>query len=340
MGINDFYWDNYYFEDIRTLKELIISSNYNKDKVNEELLFNWDLYKSSMNALCKKEYDKLSPTKISDLMEHTIWNAKYWKDILTNKTAPIGNHTWKVVDRIDSSRREEVLLLFKSFFLVVKEMDKNIRLERKKIRDANRLEREAKSKEITKKLIEKKALERKLEKEKLIKIEEKKSIKELLEIEHFRNNKPEIDFLYKEGIDLIKNKNFPNAIFSFTKAIKLDKYTKSNHDFYLKRGVSKFNAGDINGALRDIDKSIELKGNSIDNLLSKGICYMELNNHKQAILNFDYLLKIESENSEALFFRGLSKINCKMKEEGCLDLSKAGELGYFKAYDEIKKNCS
>jgi len=28
------------------------------------------------------------------------------------------------------------------------------------------------------------------------------------------------------------------------------------------------------------------------------------------------------------------------KDSGCLDLSKAGELGYFKAYETIKKYCN
>jgi len=37
---------------------------------------------------------------------------------------------------------------------------------------------------------------------------------------------------------------------------------------------------------------------------------------------------------------GLSKILLGQKDSGCLDLSKAGELGYAEAHETIKKYCN
>jgi hypothetical protein len=40
------------------------------------------------------------------------------------------------------------------------------------------------------------------------------------------------------------------------------------------------------------------------------------------------------------YVRGLSKIILGQKDSGCLDLSKAGELGYDRAYEAIEKYCN
>jgi hypothetical protein len=41
----------------------------------------------------------------------------------------------------------------------------------------------------------------------------------------------------------------------------------------------------------------------------------------------------------ACFKRGLLKLMSGQKESGCIDLSKAGELGMVIVYEEIKKYC-
>jgi hypothetical protein len=46
------------------------------------------------------------------------------------------------------------------------------------------------------------------------------------------------------------------------------------------------------------------------------------------------------ENSLAYFNRGISYVLTNKLDLGCLDLSKAGELGLEEAYTEIKKSCN
>jgi len=74
---------------------------------------------------------------------------------------------------------------------------------------------------------------------------------------------------------------------------------------YLDKGVDKYNKGDYSGAIQDFNKAIELDPN----------------------------------DAEAYGGRGLAKILLGQKDSGCLDLSKAGELGYSQAYDAIKQVC-
>lgn len=59
----------------------------------------------------------------------------------------------------------------------------------------------------------------------------------------------------------------------------------------------------------------------------------------EAIENYDKALKIHPEMADAYFNRGLVLIMVKDKEKGCIDLSRAGELGIKDAYSLIGKYC-
>ena len=58
-----------------------------------------------------------------------------------------------------------------------------------------------------------------------------------------------------------------------------------------------------------------------------------------AITNYNKALELYSNIPEAYYNRGLVLIYLKDKEKGCIDLSKAGELGVSDAYSVIKKYC-
>jgi hypothetical protein len=56
-------------------------------------------------------------------------------------------------------------------------------------------------------------------------------------------------------------------------------------------------------------------------------------------MDFNKAIQFEPKWAEAYYFLGLSKISAGQKESGCLDLSKAGELGDEQAYEMIQKYC-
>ena len=82
-------------------------------------------------------------------------------------------------------------------------------------------------------------------------------------------------------------------------------YAKTAKDYY-NSGVQKGESGDWSGAIEDFNKSIELAPN----------------------------------NADVYSNRGFAKIALGQKDSGCLDLSKAGELGYAEAHETIKKYCN
>jgi len=56
--------------------------------------------------------------------------------------------------------------------------------------------------------------------------------------------------------------------------------------------------------------------------------------------DYNKAIELNPNYAAAYLNRGLIKIGLEQKNSGCLDLSKAGELGYAKAYESIKYYCN
>lgn len=127
------------------------------------------------------------------------------------------------------------------------------------------------------------------------------------------------------------------AIEDFNKVI----YLSANfHEAYLFRGFSKFILKDYRGAILDFNKTIY----QLDNILAEPRKYPS-NISSEMMLTLQKLKndsdKILKERlAEAYCYRGLSKLIIEEINAGCLDLSKAGEIGDDKAHDLIKKYCN
>ena len=74
-------------------------------------------------------------------------------------------------------------------------------------------------------------------------------------------------------------------------------------------------------------------------LNQRGIAKAILKNNRGAIDDYTKAIEIYPEFADAYYDRGNAKLRIGQKDSGCLDLSKAGELGHEKAYDAIKAWC-
>ena len=127
------------------------------------------------------------------------------------------------------------------------------------------------------------------------------------------------------------------AIADFTKAIELDPSSSA----YYKRGTIKGYLGDHRGAIADFTNAIKLHpNNNVWIYEARGRAKNALDDHIGAIADFTKAIELNPYNSTSYYNRGTSKIKLGQKDDGCMDLSKAGELGLYEAYNAIQKHCN
>jgi tetratricopeptide (TPR) repeat protein len=215
----------------------------------------------------------------------------------------------------------------------------------------------------------------KLEEEKIkvskLKTENEEQIKKNKELEIKRKIEKKFDYYYSQGIAKIKLKQFDLAVLDFSRAIKLK---PNNFELHYTIGLCKVYSHKFHEAILDFTKSLNLGNNKSNLFLERGKAYKQIENYKNAISDFKKFIESTNKNSEgyyerattkmklgdkrgalsdfnesikinsmykeAFFYRGIIKNELKDKNGACDDWSRAGELGYFEAYEKIKEFCN
>jgi tetratricopeptide (TPR) repeat protein len=107
-------------------------------------------------------------------------------------------------------------------------------------------------------------------------------------------------------------------------------------DAFFARGNVKMKLQDYYGAIADFTAAISINENHIDAYFNRGKAKQFLLAYEDAINDCSKIIQINPKNVDAYYMRGILRINFGDMKNGCLDLSKAGELGDLRAY-EIKK---
>ena len=111
---------------------------------------------------------------------------------------------------------------------------------------------------------------------------------------------------------------------------------------------------DNRGAISDYDQAIIMysgayessKGKNqiyfqklIDTYITRGLAKAEIKKWDEAIADYNTVIKMKPDYATAFHLKGLSEIGKGDLDNGCLDLSRAGELGSIDAYEDIKLHC-
>ena len=96
---------------------------------------------------------------------------------------------------------------------------------------------------------------------------------------------------------------------------------------------------DYTDAVEDMRKAAEIVPNLPYAYYNLGNLYCLSSEHVNSIENYTKAIELYPYMGDAYFNRGLVLIYLKDKEKGCIDLSRAGELGVQDAYGVIKKYC-
>lgn len=186
------------------------------------------------------------------------------------------------------------------------------------------------------------------------------------------SNPSDPDYYYGRGISKVNLKDYREAILDFELAIKLD---STHDDAYMGRGVCMKALEQFDQAILDFNKAIQInpqsKGaffnlgltfldkrecqsaifcfsqaieleqdfNNYNNYFNRGRAKECLKDYRGAILDYNEVIAREPDFAYAYEQRGKSKIIIGQISKGCLDFSKAGELGW-PVYDLISKYCN
>lgn len=148
--------------------------------------------------------------------------------------------------------------------------------------------------------------------------------------------------LLNSGRQKLLNNDIEGAILDYSNAIKLN---PSDPIAYIERSSAKDEKKDYKGAMADLNKAIELKPNNTYAYIAyinRALCKSNLGDNRGAVIDYTKSITIDPKNPAAYFGRGSVRYKLGLKEEACLDWSKAGELGDQNndPYEMIKKHCN
>jgi tetratricopeptide (TPR) repeat protein len=143
-------------------------------------------------------------------------------------------------------------------------------------------------------------------------------------------------FNFRAYIKSLNGDHF-GAVSDYTEVLKIDSLLP--YVFY-NRGQAKISIKNYFGALDDFIKAINLKPDYYNAIIGRGDALSSLDLENDAIFQYTNAININLKLPEAYYKRGLSKLKLMQKQSGCLDLSKAGELGDYTAYNSIKIYCN
>ena len=93
------------------------------------------------------------------------------------------------------------------------------------------------------------------------------------------------------------------------------------------------------GAIDDFSIAIKQNKNFADAYFNRASSYLYLKDYKACIADYTKVIELNKKDFQAFEQRGTAKFQMGDAKGACKDWSKAGELGDFKIYDIIKKNC-
>ena len=105
-----------------------------------------------------------------------------------------------------------------------------------------------------------------------------------------KNNKKDVTFYYERAINKDDLGDLEGAIEDFTKAIEIDSMADN---CYYGRAYDKEELGDLQGAIKDYTSAIEINPYHVDSYLNRGVSKNNLGDYKSAIEDYTKVIEID-----------------------------------------------
>ena len=137
-------------------------------------------------------------------------------------------------------------------------------------------------------------------------------------------SKKEFNYYFLKARIYQDKKNNTEALINYTIA---SQYKPNNYKIYNNRALVKGALDDFNGAISDLNKSIEINPNYAESYINRGVTYNVLNKPSIAIENFDSAIKLNPNMQAAYLNRAITNQYLGNKDKVCPDLIKARDFG-------------
>ena len=112
-----------------------------------------------------------------------------------------------------------------------------------------------------------------------------------------------------KGNELMKTKEYDEAIKHYTKSIRLDEFEPTT---YANRALAYIKNTEYSKGLEDCNRAIDLKNDYIKAYYRRGICYMGVKKFREGMLDFLYVLNDNPSNSDIM--NKIEELNKKWKD--------------------------
>lgn len=112
-----------------------------------------------------------------------------------------------------------------------------------------------------------------------------------------------------------------------------------NPNFYFLREQAKFRAGDLEGALKDIQAAVQASPAVPDYYAEEASVYVRLQKYQEALASIEKAIGLAPDFAACYRLRGVCYVRLEKKAEACEALNKAKELGDPVAEKLIKEHC-
>lgn len=128
--------------------------------------------------------------------------------------------------------------------------------------------------------------------------------------------------LNRDGLEKMRKGDYDGAIRDFTIAINLSRLPGATAGLYLNRAQAREKKGDIEGALKDLDKSLSEQPGNVYAYANRAALRRKAGDDEGALKDYTRAVKADSKFSMAYLYRGLTLVALGRDAEAQKDFDK------------------